>query len=261
MSVSLRKWALLFGFFWLVCTPLRAVGGYWVDNSLGQQIDQGYEALNKHRDKEAFEHFKKADADDNVLGTAFLGVCYLEGRGTKVDYYLAKTYFDSVWRRLEAWRKRKGNVESLAAGELNKVRASVAYMLTDYGLATMAQKGLGVPKDPKKALKMYRQIIIELGANGMATFLNHGGLGIDPISNLIVGSAFKHAINLKLLQVTKFNKNMVAKEYTGKTLYQIGMAYKMGIGTGKKRGKAKKFLEKAVEFGNEEAMQALEGLE
>ncbi|CAM2862146.1 Hp0519-like protein [Helicobacter felis] len=35
----------------------------------------------------------------------------------------------------------------------------------------------------------------------------------------------------------------------------------MGIGTGKKRKKAIKFLEKAVEFGNKEAMQALEGLE
>ncbi|WP_104710856.1 tetratricopeptide repeat protein [Helicobacter felis] len=272
MLFNLHRLVLLLGFIWLALTPLRA---FDLDTSLGPQALQGFEALQQHNDREAFKDFKRAHENGNVLGTTLLGIAYMEGRGTKVDYYLAKTYFDSALRILKTWREGSG-IGNMASS-LTPLQSSTALLVANYGLATMMQQGLGMPKDPKQALKMYRGIIIQLGANGVGTVMgtnpatspiqdpNAGVLDasdalIDGMMGLVIALPFKHVINLKLLHASSF-KNPIAKEYTAQTLYQIGVAYKMGIGTGKKRKKAIKFLEKAVEFGNKEAMQALEGLE
>ncbi|WP_104689592.1 tetratricopeptide repeat protein [Helicobacter felis] len=272
MLFNLHRLVLLLGFIWLALTPLRA---FDLDTSLGPQALQGFEALQQHNDREAFKDFKRAHENGNVLGTTLLGIAYMEGRGTKVDYYLAKTYFDSALRILKTWREGSG-IGNMASS-LAPLQSSAALLVANYGLATMMQQGLGMPKDPKQALKMYRGIIIQLGANGVGTVMGTGpgrnspnqGLNADILNQGdafaeamfgLIALPFKHVINLKLLHASSF-KNPIAKEYTAQTFYQIGVAYKMGIGTGKKRKKAIKFLEKAVEFGNKEAMQALEGLE
>ncbi|BDQ27769.1 hypothetical protein ASB1_14450 [Helicobacter heilmannii] len=278
MLVSLCKQVVgILGLVWIVCVPLSAwqqdkylsEGGVEIKKGV-DLLFKGVDALETHHDRQAFTYFKQSHQHGSILGTTFLGIVYMEGRGTAPDYYLAKSYFDSALRQLRVLLKANSAEEELATGS-TPIQNFDTSIIANYGLATMIQQGLGMPKDPEKALHMYREIIVALGANGATAVLRktsngpryQGELSVitDSVLDLVTAMPFKHVIDLKLLKASYYSNNKIAKEYVGKTLYQIGMAYKMGIGTGKKRGKAKKFLEKAVEFGNEEAMQALEGLE
>ncbi|GAA8448962.1 hypothetical protein KKKH12_13470 [Helicobacter pylori] len=63
---------------------------------------------------------------------------------------------------------------------------------------------------------------------------------------------------LSLADIAEISSNIILlKQQMGEILYRIGIAYKEGLGTKKKKEKAKKFLQKSAEFGCEKAMEAL----
>lgn len=54
--------------------------------------------------------------------------------------------------------------------------------------------------------------------------------------------------------IAEISSNIILlKQQMGEILYRIGIAYQEGLGTKKKKEKAKKFLQKSVEFGYEKA--------
>ncbi|WP_163556227.1 SEL1-like repeat protein [Helicobacter suis] len=115
---------------------------------------------------------------------------------------------------------------------------------------------------------MYRAILLQdIKASANKTVLRKAGNLRDDTTAAVAffGAGLltlplSHTIDLKHLSAQPFNQVPMTKHFIGVTLYRIGMAYKEGIGTKAKPKKAIKFLEKAVEFGNEEAMKPLESL-
>lgn len=63
---------------------------------------------------------------------------------------------------------------------------------------------------------------------------------------------------LSLADIAEISSNIILlKQQMGEILYRIGIAYKEGLGTRKQKSRAKKFLQKSVEFGYEKAMETL----
>ncbi|GHR40085.1 hypothetical protein JP0097_09080 [Helicobacter pylori] len=54
--------------------------------------------------------------------------------------------------------------------------------------------------------------------------------------------------------IAEISSNIILlKQQMGEILYRIGIAYQEGLGTKKQKSRAKKFLQKSVEFGYEKA--------
>ncbi|WP_163564585.1 SEL1-like repeat protein [Helicobacter suis] len=256
----LKKWAACFVLILLVVgIPLRAgeVSTFIATKEASALVQEGMADQSQGRYKQAYQAYKTAHDKKEDLGTALLATLLYQGLGVKADPFEAKTLFESVLRNGKDY---------------------TTILVAHLGLADMTSKGIGMNKDPKKALKMYRAILFkDIHASANSTvFLGSPNLGTTatvtrhPAGEEIAGAArllgglltlpFSHTIDLKHLNAQNFSKFPIVKHFTGITLYKIGMAYKEGIGTKVKPKKAIKFLEKAVEFGNEEAMKPLESL-
>ncbi|WP_163499650.1 SEL1-like repeat protein [Helicobacter suis] len=246
----LKRWAACFVLVLLVVgIPLRAgnISKFLTTGETNALVQEGMADQSQGRYEQAYQAYKTAHDKKEDLGTALLATLLYQGLGVKADPFEAKTLFESVLRN------RKDYVTMLVA---------------HLGLADMISKGIGMKKDPKKALKIYRTILLQdIKASANKTVLRKAGNIRDDTTAAVAffGAGlltlpFSHIIDLKHLNVQIFNQFPIRKHFIGITLYRIGMAYKEGIGTKAKPKKAIKFLEKAVDFGNEEAMKALESL-
>ncbi|BCZ16864.1 hypothetical protein NHP190003_01460 [Helicobacter sp. NHP19-003] len=79
---------------------------------------------------------------------------------------------------------------------------------------------------------------------------------VGDLTRLSVSKTF----NLKKLPVAILRRLPFIKILVGQTLYKMGMAYKMGVGTGRSRKKAKECLNMAFDLGNKEALKAMRDL-
>ncbi|WP_221272682.1 MULTISPECIES: hypothetical protein [unclassified Helicobacter] len=211
-------------------------------------VQLGMQAEAKKQYAQAYQAYSQAYDQKNNLGTALLANLLMKGLGCKADPFKARMLFEGVL---------KG--EGLVYMQNNTDNNFAASLMSSLGLADIEQQGLGVPRDPKKALKDYRKIILGLGTSGQATLASEKSPVLGLVG-ILVASPFAHTINLGRLKVGQFKKYPITRKVVGVVLYRIGMAYKEGIGTSVKKKKALKFLNKAVEFGNEEAMGAVEAL-
>ncbi|BCD49678.1 SEL1-like repeat protein [Helicobacter suis] len=243
----LKRWAVCFVLILLVVgIPLRAgeVSTFIATEKASALVQEGMADQSQGRYKQAYQAYKAAHDKKEDLGAALLATLLYQGLGVKADPFEAKTLFESVLRNGKDY---------------------TTILVAHLGLAGMISKGIGMNKDPKKALKMYRAILlkdIHASASGTVLAGTAHATQDDPIwgTGILLGMGllslpFFHTIDLKHLNVRAFNQVPIRKHFTGITLYRIGMAYKEGIGTKVKPKKAIKFLEKAVEFGNEEAMK------
>ncbi|GAA7544699.1 hypothetical protein JP0017_10550 [Helicobacter pylori] len=219
------------------------------------------ENLNKGQYKQAFKDFKLAQEYGIGLGNVYLAKMYLEGKGVKVDYKKAQLY---------AQNAIKGYGSGLLGGALI--------------LGYMQAEGLGMKKDLKQALKTYRHVVRMFSNKSTNYFANNFRLPNLAFTSMLIGSRFIDLSGLSANPI-KFGKKFgilvnkstqikdktllwediaeissnitLLKQQMGEILYRIGIAYKEGLGTKKKKEKAKKFLQKSVEFGYEKAMEAL----
>ncbi|GAA8486017.1 hypothetical protein KKKH46_04090 [Helicobacter pylori] len=151
-------------------------------------------------------------------------------------------------------------------------------------LGRMQAQGLGMKKDLKQALKTYRHVV-RMFSNKSTNFANNFRLpNLAEFTSMLIGSRFIDLSGLSANPI-KFGKKfgilvmkstqikdktllwediaeissniILLKQQMGEILYRIGIAYKEGLGTRKKRDMAKKFLQKSAEFGYEKAMEAL----
>ncbi|WQV07392.1 sel1 repeat family protein [Helicobacter pylori] len=232
---------------------------YYFENGLGN--------FNIGQYKQAFKDFKTAEEYGIGLGSVYLAKMYLEGKGVKVDYKKAQLY---------AQNAIKGHGSGMLGGALI--------------LGYMQAQGLGMKKDLKQALKTYTHVVRMLSNKGISfyndptllnfttsvtsfaiasQFIDLSGLSANPKE---FGKQFERLENLKSsLQgngeihnmtsyedIAEISSNIILlKQQMGEILYRIGIAYKEGLGTRKKKEKAKKFLQKSAEFGYEKAMEAL----
>ncbi len=223
-------------------------------------FENGLDNFNKGQYKQAFKDFKAAEEYGIGLGSVYLAKMYLEGKGVKVDYKKAQLY-------------AKNAIKRYGSGMLGGALI----------LGRMQAEGLGMKKDLKQALKTYRSVVRILSNKGI-NFHNTFRLPNLAFTSMLIGSRFIDLSSLSANPI-KFGKKfgilvmkstqikdktllwediaeissniILLKQQMGEILYRIGIAYKEGLGTRKKKDKAKKFLQKSAEFGYEKAMEAL----
>ncbi|MUU50167.1 tetratricopeptide repeat protein [Helicobacter pylori] len=224
-------------------------------------FENGLDHFNQGQYKQAFKDFREAQEYSIGLGSVYLAKMYLEGKGVKVDYKKAQFYAENAI---------KGYGSGLLGGTLI--------------LGYMQAEGLGMKKDLKQALKTYRHVV-RMFSNKSTNFANNFRLpNLAEFTSMLIGSRFidlsglsanpikfgnkfgilvKKALQIKdntlsWEDIAEISSNIILlKQQMGEILYRIGIAYKEGLGTRKKKDKAKKFLQKSAEFGYEKAMEAL----
>ncbi|WP_187893679.1 HP0519 family Sel1-like repeat protein [Helicobacter pylori] len=224
-------------------------------------FENGLDHFNQGQYKQAFKDFRLAQEYGIGLGSVYLAKMYLEGKGVKVDYKKAQLY---------AKNAIKGYGSGLLGGTLI--------------LGRMQAEGLGMKKDLKQALKTYRHVV-RMFSNKSTNFTNNFRLpNLAEFTSMLIGSRFidlsglsanpikfgkkfgilvKKALQIKdntlsWEDIAEISSNIILlKQQMGEILYRIGIAYKEGLGTRKKKDRAKKFLQKSAEFGYEKAMEAL----
>ncbi|GAA8815994.1 HP0519 family Sel1-like repeat protein [Helicobacter pylori] len=228
-------------------------------------FENGLDNFNKGQYKQAFKDFKKAQEYGIGLGSVYLAKMYLEGKGVKVDYKKAQLY-------------AKNAIKRYGSGMLGGTLI----------LGYMQAQGLGMKKDLKQALKTYRHVVRILSNKGInfhnnfnlpfvqttgiaigVRFIDLSGLSANPIKfgkKFEKLEDFKYFLHgpgeipdaLSLADIAEISSNIILlKQQMGEILYRIGIAYQEGLGTRKQKSRAKKFLQKSVEFGYEKAMEAL----
>ncbi|GAA9654084.1 HP0519 family Sel1-like repeat protein [Helicobacter pylori] len=228
-------------------------------------FENGLDNFNKGQYKQALQFFRKAQEYGIGLGSVYLAKMYLEGKGVKVDYKKAQLY-------------AKNAIKRYGSGMLGGTLI----------LGYMQAEGLWMKKDLKQALKTYRSVVRILSNKGInfhnnfnlpfvqttgiaigARFIDLSGLSANPIK---FGKKFEKLEDFKYFlhgpgeipdalswaDIAEISSNIILlKQQMGEILYRIGIAYKEGLGTRKQKSRAKKFLQKSVEFGYEKAMEAL----
>ncbi len=224
-------------------------------------FENGLDNFNKSQYKQAFKNFRKAQEYGIGLGSVYLAKMYLEGKGVKVDYKKVQLY---------AKNAIKGYGSGMLGGALI--------------LGYMQAEGLGMKKDLKQALKTYRHVVRILSNKGInfhnnfnlpfvqttgiaigLRFIDLSGLSANPIKfgkKFEKLEDFKYFLHgpgeipdaLSLADIAEISSNIILlKQQMGEILYRIGIAYQEGLGTRKQKSRAKKFLQKSVEFGYEKA--------
>ncbi|GAA6813848.1 HP0519 family Sel1-like repeat protein [Helicobacter pylori] len=224
-------------------------------------FENGLDNFNKSQYKQALQFFRKAQEYGIGLGSVYLAKMYLEGKGVKADYKKAQLY---------AKNAIKGYGSGMLGGALI--------------LGCMQAEGLWMKKDLKQALKTYRSVVRILSNKGInfhnnfnlpfvqttgiaigVRFIDLSGLSANPIKfgkkfeKLEDFKYFLHSPGeipdaLSLADIAEISSNIILlKQQMGEILYRIGIAYKEGLGTRKQKSRAKKFLQKSVEFGYEKA--------
>ncbi|WP_231204287.1 tetratricopeptide repeat protein [Helicobacter pylori] len=225
-------------------------------------FENGLDHFNQGQYKQAFKDFKLAQEYSIGLGSVYLAKMYLEGKGVKVDYKKAQLYTQNAI---------KGYGSGLLGGALI--------------LGRMQAEGLGMKKDLKQALKTYRHVVRMFSNKSTNYFANNFRLPNLAFTSMLIGSrfidlsglsanpikfgkkfeklddfnAYIHANSevpnaLSWADIAEISSNIILlKQQMGEILYRIGIAYKEGLGTRKQKSRAKKFLQKSVEFGYEKA--------
>ncbi|GAA6957300.1 HP0519 family Sel1-like repeat protein [Helicobacter pylori] len=224
-------------------------------------FENGLDNFNKGQYKQAFKDFRKAQEYGIGLGSVYLAKMYLEGKGVKVDYKKVQLY-------------AKNAIKRYGSGMLGGALI----------LGRMQAQGLGMKKDLKQALKTYRSVVRILSNKGInfhnnfnlpfvqttgiaigVRFIDLSGLSANPIKfgkKFEKLEDFKYFLHgpgeipdaLSLADIAEISSNIILlKQQMGEILYRIGIAYKEGLGTRKQKSRAKKFLQKSVEFGYEKA--------
>ncbi len=224
-------------------------------------FENGLDNFNKGQYKQAFKNFRKAQEHGIGLGNVYLAKIYLEGKGVKADYKKAQLY---------AKNAIKGYGSGLLGGALI--------------LGRIQAEGLGMKKDLKQALNTYRQALRILSNKGI-NFHNNFNLPFVQVAGIAIGlrfidlsglsanpkkfgkkferlEDFKYFLHsngeipdaLSMADIAEISSNIILlKQQMGEILYRIGIAYQEGLGTRKQKSRAKKFLQKSVEFGYEKA--------
>ncbi|GAA9030827.1 HP0519 family Sel1-like repeat protein [Helicobacter pylori] len=225
-------------------------------------FENGLDNFNKGQYKQASKNFRKAQEYGIGLGSVYLAKMYLEGKGVKVDYKKAQLY---------AKNAIKGYGSGMLGGALI--------------LGRMQVQGLGMKKDLKQALNTYRHVVRILSNKGInfhnnfrlpnlvqvtgiaigLQFIDLSGLSANPkkfgkkFEKLEDFKYFLHSNGevpdaLSMADIAEISSNIILlKQQMGEILYRIGITYKEGLGTRKQKSRAKKFLQKSVEFGYEKA--------
>ncbi|GAA9103105.1 HP0519 family Sel1-like repeat protein [Helicobacter pylori] len=224
-------------------------------------FENGLDHFNQGQYKQAFKDFKLAQEYGIGLGSVYLAKMYLEGKGVKVDYKKAQFYAENAI---------KGYGSGMLGGALI--------------LGRMQAEGLGIKKDLKQALKTYRHVV-RMFSNKSTNFVNTFGSNLAEFTSMLIGSRFidlsglsanpkkfgkkfekledfKYFLHsngevpnaLSWEDIAEISSNIILlKQQMGEILYRIGIAYQEGLGTRKQKSRAKKFLQKSVEFGYEKA--------
>ncbi|WP_163532513.1 tetratricopeptide repeat protein [Helicobacter suis] len=199
---------------------------------LNSHVQEGLVYQSLQKDEQAYQAFKAAWKEGDLFGTALLGTAYLDGKGVQKNIARAETYFNEVLKNHEA---RKHTIWTEKQDYYAHRPVIFAAITARLGLAQIYES-----TNPKEALKMYERVPTSAQVYFLPVFFHTG-------------------IHLKSLNANDFEP--YARELVGFALYKIGMAYKEGRGVKVELKKATEFLKKAVDFGNDKAIEALRSLQ
>ncbi|XP_054081811.1 protein sel-1 homolog 1 [Zeugodacus cucurbitae] len=175
---------------------------------LGQLYYQGGKAIQQDHQK-ALEYFTKAANTGNAIGFAFLGKLYLEGSEfIKADNETAFKYF--------------------------KKAAELGDPVGQSGLGLMYLKGLGVPKDPLKALNYFTQAADQGWVDGQLQLGNMYFTGN--------GVKTDYKLALKYFNLASQSGHVLA-------YYNLGIMHTYGIGMLRSCPAAVEFFKNVAERG------------
>ncbi|CRF40360.1 tetratricopeptide repeat protein [Helicobacter ailurogastricus] len=260
-----QKWlGILLVALVVACMPLKAFYDN-IQEKISPLVRNGIEAQQNEQYQKAYEIFKQAHEGGDVLGTALLGSLYANGLGVRANPTKAKIYFNIVLKNddLQKEVSRNRAQDHFKTDIFVPTYRSAAMIVANLGLAHLYEVGLGVEKSPKKAFKLYKLILINMGANkgrnsGLAFLVNTATLGLGGgLTQIALGNAFK----LEKLPVAVLAKLPFIKTLVAQTLYKMGMAYKMGVGVWRNRKKAKECFKMALDLGSDPALEAMRDLQ
>ncbi len=260
-----QKWlGILLVALVVACMPLKAFYDN-IQEKISPLVRNGIEAQQNEQYQKAYEIFKQAHEGGDVLGTALLGSLYANGLGVRANPTKAKIYFNIVLKNddLQKEVSRNRAQDHFKTDIFVPTYRSAAMIVANLGLAHLYEVGLGVEKSPKKAFKLYKLILINMGANkgrnsGLAFLVNAATLGLGGgLTQIALGNAFK----LEKLPVAVLAKLPFIKTLVAQTLYKMGMAYKMGVGVWRNRKKAKECFKMALDLGSDPALEAMRDLQ
>ncbi|WP_163556229.1 sel1 repeat family protein [Helicobacter suis] len=226
-----------------VCAPSDLI-------ELNPHVQEGLIAQSQQQDEKAYQSFLAANKEGDLFGTALLGTLYLDGKGVQKNTTRAETYFNEVLKSHEVKLKMK----NLEGGDMTHSSVTLAAITARLGLAQIYES-----TNPKKAFKTYKLILKPiLPANPKLSLIAAFAGALTSGLGYLIFAPFLRP-RLKHLHANNFNP--YARGLIGFTLYKMGMAYKEGRGVKVKLKKATEFLKKAVDFGNDKAIEALRSLQ
>ncbi len=199
---------------------------------LNPYVQEGLIEQSRQQDKKAYRAFLAASKEGDLFGTALLGTLYLDGKGVPKNIARAETYFNEVLKNHEA---REHTIWTEKQGYYAHRSVILAAITARLGLAQIYES-----TNPKEALKIYERVPTSAQVYFLPVFFHTG-------------------IHLKSLNANDFEP--YARELIGFALYKTGVAYKEGRGVKANPKKATEFLKKAVDFGNDKAIEALRSLQ
>ncbi|WP_120951443.1 tetratricopeptide repeat protein [Helicobacter sp. L8] len=207
-------------------------------------MKDGWIAFDNKEYKKALRIYHKLNQAGSAMGAEFLADRYLAGDGgikrnyAKAKFYYQKAILNFIGPIPQGYTVGDGSYEYEAA-----IRAG-------FKLAGMYAKGLGTPKNPKKAFDLYQRVLVYKADNACY-----------PISK---DWRFGHKRCLKLLgSYSSYDYGWNRFEdipQLSDALYYVGKAYKKGKIVPKNPKKAQQFLASAVDLQNQDALKDMDRL-
>ncbi|BDR27818.1 SEL1-like repeat protein [Helicobacter suis] len=253
----------LFNTFPSILTLMAAsVGCAPPDNiKLNPYVQEGLIEQSHQQDKKAYQSFLTASKEGDLFGTALLGTLYLDGKGVPKNIARAETYFNEVLKSHEAKKAMKDYVEFVSLGGTAGTHSKYGSVILATITARLGLAQIYASTNPKKAFKIYKSTLASMQSHALILYLLlFVSLPFAGVLYVIFSPLVRRTgLRLKSLHANQFDPYI--RELIGFALYKIGMAYKEGRGVKVKLKKATEFLKKAVDFGNDKAIEALRSLQ
>jgi TPR repeat protein len=200
----------------------------------------------------AFPIFRRAAEGHDLDAMAFVGICYLTGRGTRAD----PTTGVELLRRA-AYQRNPLAMNALGvayetgtgvgashprARNWYEIAAAKGYPPALRNLARMYRDGLGVPPDPREASRLYQQAADAGSVDALvdlAMLYDHGPRGVRDVPQAI--KLYRDA----------------AEKGSARGMVALALAYQNGDGLHRSAANARVWYLKAADAGSGEAMNNL----
>ena len=251
------------------------------------------EGIRQNRFK-AFRCFREGAEAGDAEAQSALATCYIHGLGTAVSSLRAGSWYSAAAKQgnpdglygkglLAHYGSELDSVDYAVAKDWYEKAIAAGHARANFSLGALYEEGLGVPKDPRKALELYRvakergeqgvdeayervRKIVESANGGVATGAeektNASGKGDNPMCE-VDRLWWENRIRQRASQDRGCEKSELeeiekaAKAKNAEAQYVMGLTYEKGEVVGRDFGKAREWYEKSSMNGFPKATMAV----